>query len=191
MQTFPFEVEPAYYVEDAPRVIAEEGGRATIEDRLLTNGEKVLSVVIGAVEYPLIGDVDLLAEEGDDVEEGTVLAERPVDELCSKTGYEMLVDRYGASVQGVVLDQEILDSLVFLVTRIRDPKIPIEIGDRLSFLEKRALGIDSKQPPPPCSDKEPIIVRPQCGHSCFEAVVEQLDLFLFERLGRIGTGIHP
>ncbi len=137
--TFAFEVEPAYYVEDAPRVIAEEGGRVTIEDRLLTNGEKVLSVVVGAVEYPLVGDVDLLVEEGDDIEEGTVLAERPVDELCSKTGFEMLVDRYGASVQGVILDQEILDSLVFLVTRIRDPKIPLDIGDRLSFLEKRAF----------------------------------------------------
>ena len=135
---FEFEVEPAYYVEDAPRVLAEESGRVTIEDRLLTNGEKVISVVVGSVEYPLIGDVALLVEDGDDIEEGAVIAERPVDEVCSKTGYEMLVDRYGASVQGVVLDQEILDSLVFLVTRIRDPRVPLQIGDRLTYLEKRA-----------------------------------------------------
>ena len=135
---FPFEVEPAYYVENSPRVLAEEGGRVTIEDRLLTNGEKVISVVVGSVEYPLIGDVALLVEEGDEIEEGAVIAECPVDEVCSKTGFEMLVDRYGASVQGVVLDQEILDSLVFLVTRIRDPKIPLAIGDRVTYLEKRA-----------------------------------------------------
>jgi DNA-directed RNA polymerase subunit beta' len=135
---FAFEVEPAYYVEDAPRVLAEEAGRVTIEDRLLTNGEKALSVVVGSVEYPLVGDVDPLVEEGDDIQAGTVIAERPVDELCSKTGFEMLVDRYGASVQGVVLDQEILDSLVFLVTRIRDSKVPLAIGDRLTFLEMRA-----------------------------------------------------
>ena len=133
-----FEVEPAYYVEDAPRVLAEEGGRVTIEDRLLTNGENAVSVVVGSMEYPLVGDADILVEEGDEIEAGTVIAERPVDELCSKTAYEMLVDRYGASVQGVVLDQEILDSLVFLVTRIRDPKVPLEIGDRLTFLEIRA-----------------------------------------------------
>jgi len=137
-KVFAFEVEPAYYVEDAPRVLAEEGGRVTIEDRLLTNGEKVVSVVIGSVEYPLVGDVELLVEDGDEIEAGAVIAERPVDELCSKTAFEMLVDRYGESVQGVILDQEILDSLVFLVTRIRDPKVPLAIGDRLSFLEMRA-----------------------------------------------------
>jgi DNA-directed RNA polymerase subunit beta' len=137
-KVFAFEVEPAYYVEDAPRVLAEEGGRVTIEDRLLTNGEKVVSVVIGSVEYPLVGDVEPLVEDGDEIEAGAVIVERPVDELCSKTAFEMLVDRYGASVQGVILDQEILDSLVFLVTRIRDPKVPLAIGDRLSFLEMRA-----------------------------------------------------
>jgi DNA-directed RNA polymerase subunit beta' len=64
-KVFAFEVEPAYYVEDAPRVLAEEGGRVTIEDRLLTNGEKVVSVVIGSVEYPLVGDVEPLVEDGD------------------------------------------------------------------------------------------------------------------------------
>ena len=135
---FSFQVEGAFYVEDAPRVLAEEGGRVTIEDRLLTNGEKALAVVVGSMEYPFVGDVELLIEEGDDIEEGAVIAERPVDELCSRTGFEMLVDRYGASVQGVALDQEILDSLVFLVTRIRNPKAPLSIGDRLTFLEMRA-----------------------------------------------------
>jgi len=137
-QSYAFEVEPAYYVEDAPRVLAEEAGRVTIEDRQLTNGEKVISAVVGSVEYPLVGEVDLLVEDGDDIDEGTVIAERPVGELCSKTAYEMLSDRYGAAVQGIVLDQEILDSLVFLVTRIKDASIPLEIGDRLTFLEMRA-----------------------------------------------------
>ena len=137
-QVYAFEIEPALYVEDAPRVLSEGPGRVTIEDRLLTNGEKVMSVVVGSVEYPLVGDVDVLVEDGDDIEAGTVIAERPVDELCSKTGYDMLVDRYGASVQGIVLDQEILDSLVFLVTRIKDAKVPLTIGDRLTFLEMRA-----------------------------------------------------
>ncbi len=135
---FTFEVEPAYYVEDAPRVPAEEGGRVTIEDRQLTNGESFLSVIVGAVEYPMIGDVDLLVEEGDDVEEGTIIAERPVDELCSRTAFEMLSDRYGASIKGEVLDHEILDSLIFIVTRIKTPGIPLELGSHLSYLEKRA-----------------------------------------------------
>ncbi|RLE36847.1 hypothetical protein DRJ12_03880, partial [Candidatus Acetothermia bacterium] len=135
---FPFEVEPAYYVEKAPRVIAEEAGRVTIEDRQLTNGEKIRSVVIGSQEYPLIGDLDLLVEDGDEVEAGTVIAKRPVDELCSKTAFDMLLDRYGAAVKGEVLDREVIDSLVFIVIRIKNPNVPLKIGDRLTNLEKRA-----------------------------------------------------
>ena len=135
---FPFEVEPAFFVEAAPRVLAEEAGRATIEDRQLTNGERFRAVVIGSQEYPLVGDVDLLIEDGDDVASEAVLVERPADELCSKTAFEMLVDRYGPAVKGEVLDREILDSLVFIVVRIKNPDVPLQIGDRLTNLEMRA-----------------------------------------------------
>lgn len=137
-QEFSFEVEPAYYVEDSPKIAADEAGRVVIEDRQLTNGEKFVAVVIGSVEYPMIGDIDLLVEEGDDVEEGTIIAEGPVDELCSQTAFEMLSDRYGTSLKGEVLDREILDSLIFIVTRIKNSAIPIELGSHLSYLEKRA-----------------------------------------------------
>ena len=135
---FSFEVEPGYYVEDAPRVLAEEAGRVTIEDRELTNGEKFLAVVVGSIEYPLVGEFDLLVEEGDEIEEGTMIADRPVGELCSSTAFKMLGDRYGASVEGDVLDREILDSLVFLVVRRKDQAFPLDLGDRLTYLEKRA-----------------------------------------------------
>jgi len=135
---FEFEVEPAHFVETAPRVLAEEAGRATIEDRQLTNGEKFRAIVIGTQEYPLIGDVDLLIEDGDDVAADAVLVERPVGELCSQTAFEMLVDRYGPSVKGEVLDREILDSLVFIVIRLKGQDAPLEIGQRLTNLEIRA-----------------------------------------------------
>ncbi|MDD5219313.1 MAG: DNA-directed RNA polymerase subunit beta' [Candidatus Bipolaricaulis sp.] len=134
---FSFDVEEAYYIDDASRVLAEEGGRVTIEDRQLTNGEKVRTVIVGSQEYPIVGDVELMVEDGDEVEPDTVIAERPVGELCSKTAYAMLVDRYGA-VTGEVLDREILDTLAFVVTRIKDPAFPLALGDRLTYLEKRA-----------------------------------------------------
>ncbi len=134
---FSFDVEDAYYIDEAPRVLAEEGGRVTIEDRQLTNGEKVRTVIVGSQEYPMVGEVDLLVEDGDDVEPDTVIAERPVGELCSKTAYAMLVDRYGA-VTGEVLDREILDTLAFIITRIKDSSFPLSLGDRLTYLEKRA-----------------------------------------------------
>ncbi|MCX6101529.1 MAG: hypothetical protein NTV92_08985 [Candidatus Bipolaricaulota bacterium] len=136
-QALAFEVEPAYYIDEAPRVLAEEGGRVTIEERQLTNGERIRSVIIGGQEYPMVGDAEVMLEDGDEVEADTVIAERPVGEMCSKTAYDMLVDRYGA-VTGQPLDREILDSLAFMVTRIKDRSIPIALGDRLTYLEKRA-----------------------------------------------------
>ncbi len=136
-QALSFEVEPAYYIDEAPRVLAEEGGRVTIEERQLTNGERIRSVIIGGQEYPMVGDAEVMLEDGDDVEADTVIAERPVGEICSKTAYDMLVDRYGA-VTGQVLDREVLDSLAFIVTRIKDRSIPLALGDQLTYLEKRA-----------------------------------------------------
>ena len=137
VNAFPFSVEPAYYVEDAPRVLADEGGKVMIEERHLTNGEKMTAVVVGSQEYPIIGDIELLVEEGDKVLAETVIAERPVDEVCSETGFEMLSARYGEAIKGEKI-MEFVDSLTFLVTRVKDPEVPLKIGDRLTYLEKRA-----------------------------------------------------
>ena len=137
-EAFDFQVETAYFVEDAPRVLAEEAGRVVIEDRQLTNGEKIRSVVIGSQEYPLVGAVDLLVEDGDEVEAGSIIAEKPADEVCSTTAFKMLVERYGQTVRGEILDREILDSLIFLVTRIKHAGFPLALGDRINSLEKRA-----------------------------------------------------
>ena len=136
-QTLSFEVEPAYYIDEAPRILAEEGGRVTIEERQLTNGERIRSVIIGGQEYPMVGDAEIMLEDGDEVEADTVIAERPVGEMCSKTAYDMLVDRYGA-VTGEALDREVLDSLAFIVTRIKGRGVSLSLGDRLTYLEKRA-----------------------------------------------------
>ncbi len=135
---FPFSVEQAYYVEDAPRVVADGPGKVTIEERKLKNGEHFQAVVIGTQEYPIVGDVKILVEDGDEVDKDAVITERPVGEICSHTAYQMLVDRYGPAVNGEPIDQEVLDSLVFLVTRVKDPAVPLKPGDRLNRLEKRA-----------------------------------------------------
>ncbi|UCF10479.1 MAG: DNA-directed RNA polymerase subunit beta' [Candidatus Bipolaricaulota bacterium] len=136
--SFNFTVEPAFFVADAPAVIAEEGGRVTIEDRRLTSGEKIRAVVVGSQEYPIAGEVELNVEDGDKIEAQAMIAERPVEDVCAKTTFEMLVDRYGADVSGEVLDSEILDSLVFLITRVRNPETGLKLGERINYLEKRA-----------------------------------------------------
>jgi len=135
---FPFTVELAYYVEEAPPVVAEEKGRITVEERRLTNGEKVQAVVVGSQEYPIVGDANLMVDDGDEVKAGATIAERPVGEICSKTAFEMLTDRYGPEIKGEALEREFLDSLIFLVARVKDSAIPLNLGDRLNYLEKRA-----------------------------------------------------
>ncbi len=137
-ERFPFSIETAHFVAEAPKVVADEEGRVTIEERRLTNGEKIRSVVVGSQEYPLVGEVDLLVEDGDEVEAGAVIAERPVGEICSQTAFEMLTDRYGGAVSGEALDHEVLDSLIFLVTRVKAASLKKKPGDALTYLEKRA-----------------------------------------------------
>ncbi len=135
---YEFSVEQAYFVDDAPQVIAAEGGRVAVEERTLTNGERFRSVVIGPQEYPILGDVSTMVEDGDEIEKEAVIAERPVGELCSETAFKMLVDRYGTEVVGEPLDREILDSLVFLITKVRDRAFPRQVGERITYLEERA-----------------------------------------------------
>ena len=135
---YDFTVEQAYFVDDAPKVVATEAGRVTLEERTLTNGESSRAVVIGSQEYPIVGDIALMIEDGDEVEVGAVIADRPVDELCSRTAFDMLVDRYGVEITGEPIDHEVLDSLVFLITRVRNPAFPRQAGERITFLEKRA-----------------------------------------------------
>jgi len=137
-KAFDFDVEQAYFVDSAPAVIAEEAGRVTLEEKRLTNGEKTQAVVVGSKEYPLAGAAELNVEDGDEVEAGAVIADRPVGELCSKTAFDMLVDSYGPEVSGEAIDREILDSLVFLITRVKDPAFPRRLGDRITYLDKRA-----------------------------------------------------
>ncbi len=132
---FTFQVERAYLVTRAPRVAAEEPGEATIETRKLANGEAFRAVVIGRHEYPVTSDADLLVEDGDAIEVGETLAERPASELCSQTMFEMLRARY-EGVEGHPI-QEVVDNLVHLVVRAGD-NVPLRLGQELSTLEVRA-----------------------------------------------------
>lgn len=132
---FTFQVERAFLVTQAPRVAAEEAGRVRIEERRLQNGEPFRAVGIGHHEYPVTMDCELMVEDGDEVSEGELIAERPAREICSQTMFEMLRARYEA-VEGHPI-QEVVDNLAYLVVRVGE-NVPLRMGQELSTLEVRA-----------------------------------------------------
>ncbi len=132
---FTFQVERAILVAEAPRLTADEAGVMHVEERRLENGESFRVLAVGSHEYPVTSDAELLIDDGDEVEAGELLAERPAEEICSQTMFDMLQARY-EGVEGSTV-QETVDNLMFLVTRV-GKDVPVRLGQSLSSLEVQA-----------------------------------------------------
>jgi len=138
-----FRAEPAYTVGKASEVVAKSGGQVSLERMVLENGEEILLLRVGEEEYPLSPEAELLVEEGAEVEEGTVLASAPTRaEVLSETKFKLFKGLY-PQLEGTRLVEEI-DNLLFLVTKVRNPEIPLRVGDRVWELEKRAYELAYK-----------------------------------------------
>ncbi|MFQ6117485.1 MAG: DNA-directed RNA polymerase subunit beta', partial [Candidatus Bipolaricaulia bacterium] len=109
----------------------------------LENGEEILLRRVGEEEYPLSPEAEVLVEEGAEVEEGTVLASAPTKaEALSETKFKLFSALYpGLEAERLV---EEIDNLLFLVTKVRNPEIPLQVGDRIWELEKRAYELAYK-----------------------------------------------
>ena len=134
-----FRAEPAYKVVKAPQVVAQAPGEVSLERRRLENGEEILLVRVGELEYPLSAGAELLVEAGASVEEGTPLAEAPTgvgEELISESKYKLFRGFYPGFEATRAVEE--VDNLLFLVTKVRSPEIPVKVGDIIWELEKRA-----------------------------------------------------
>ncbi len=132
-----FETENGMVINDAPKINAEEAGEVSIEHKKLQNGEGIALVSVGEEEYPLSEDVIMEANDGDEVEEGELIAEAPVGEVCSETFHDMLKSRYGDEIESEPAQEEV-DNLAFLVTSVEDEDVPLEVGQKISQLGKEA-----------------------------------------------------
>ena len=133
---FSFEVEQAILITEAPEGRAPASGRVEIEERKLQNGEKFRVVKIGDQEFPVTLDAEIYVEDGDEVQEGELLFERPTGEICSQTMFEMLRARYeGLEGQEV---REPVDYLTYLVVKVLRDDVPLKLGQMITSLEKRA-----------------------------------------------------
>jgi DNA-directed RNA polymerase subunit beta' len=163
-----FSAEPAYAVTHAPEVRARAGGKVSFARERLENGEEILLLRVGEEEYPLSPDAELLVEEGAEVEEGAPLATAPAKaEVLSKAKFELFERLYG--VKGQRLEEEV-DNLLFLVTKVKNPEIPLKVGDTVWELEKRAYELAYKGQ-----------FEAQTGALGIKGVLESLDL---EQLSR-------
>jgi DNA-directed RNA polymerase subunit beta' len=163
-----FSAEPAYAVTHAPEVRARAGGKVSFARERLENGEEILLLRVGEEEYPLSPDAELLVEEGAEVEEGAPLATSPAKaEVLSKAKFELFERLYG--VKGQRLEEEV-DNLLFLVTKVKNPEIPLKVGDTVWELEKRAYELAYKGQ-----------FEAQTGALGIKGVLESLDL---EQLSR-------
>jgi DNA-directed RNA polymerase subunit beta' len=126
-----FEAEPAYVVVSAPEVRAKAAGQVAFEERELSNGQIMRLVRIGDQEHWITPGAQLEVKQGSHVEEGELLAISPVgpDELISETQYHFLQEVY-PDLQAQRA-RETVDSLIYLVTNVKDPSLPFRVGDRL------------------------------------------------------------
>ncbi len=126
-----FEAEPAYLVTAAPEVRAKAAGQVQFEERELPNGQVMRLVRIGEHEHWVTPGAQLEVKQGSHVEAGELLALSPVgpDELISETQYHFLQEVY-PDLQAQRA-RETIDSLIYLVTQVKDPKVPLRVGDRL------------------------------------------------------------
>ncbi|MFB6291062.1 MAG: DNA-directed RNA polymerase subunit beta' [Candidatus Bipolaricaulia bacterium] len=132
-----FETENGIVINDAPKLTATESGEVSIEHKKLQNGEGIAVVSIGEEEFPVSEEVILEVSDGDEVEEGDLIAETPVGEICSETFHEMAESRYGEDIDSELAQEEV-DNLAFLVTSVEDEEVPLEVGQKIAQLEKEA-----------------------------------------------------
>jgi len=133
-----FSAEPAYEVLDGVEVRAQSAGKVTFEEFELENGQKMRIVRVGDFEHIVTPGALLEVKKGSRVEAGELLSASPVGpgELISETQYNLLKTVYpDLKAQRA---REVVESLIYLVTSVKNPSLPFRVGERLTEPEVRA-----------------------------------------------------
>ena len=130
--------EPAYEVLEGTEVRAQAGGQVAFEEMKLENGQTLRVIRLGDKDHLVTAQAQLTVKKGSKVEEGELLAASPVgpEELISETQHNLLKTVYpDLKAQRA---RDVVDSLIFLVTSIKNPSLPFKVGDLLWEPEVRA-----------------------------------------------------
>ena len=133
-----FEAEPAYRVLGGAEVRAKTAEQIAFEEITLENGQPMRVVRLGDENYWVTPGAPLEVKQGSHVEEGELLAASPagLDELISESQFNFLQSVY-PDLQGERV-RDVVDSLIYLVTSVKDPALPFRVGDFLWEPEVRA-----------------------------------------------------
>ncbi len=133
-----FTAEPAYEVLPGVEVRAKTAGPVAFDELKLENGQTLRVVRVGDEEHLVTASAQLEVKRGSRVEAGELLAASPVgpDELITETQLNLLKAVYPDLVAQRARD--VVDSLIYLVTYVKNPVLPFRVGDLLWEPEVRA-----------------------------------------------------
>jgi DNA-directed RNA polymerase subunit beta' len=123
--------EPAFEVIEEFEVKAKAAGKASFEDMDLENGQKMIRIVIEDQQHIVTQNALLEIKDGAKVKEGDLICPSPasVDELLTETQHSVLAEAYPDLQANKIID--VVDSLIFLVTKVHDASVPFKVGDLL------------------------------------------------------------
>jgi DNA-directed RNA polymerase subunit beta' len=123
--------EAAYEIIQEMEVHAKAGGKVAVKELELANSQVMRRIIIGEDEYPVMAKAELEVKTGSEVKKGALLAASPAspDEYMTETQYNLLKGAYPNFEAQKVIDS--VDSLIYLVTAVRDHSLPFKVGDLL------------------------------------------------------------
>jgi DNA-directed RNA polymerase subunit beta' len=133
-----FTAERAWALESDFEISAEGDGKVSFEKIKLENGEeiKLIKLSNATKAFPVPPSAEMLVQSGEKVQVGQPLARLPKEEYLTETTFNFLKSVYPDLKGKKVV--EAVDSLIYLVTSVKNPTLPLTVGDRLWELEKKA-----------------------------------------------------
>lgn len=133
-----FTAERLYALENDFEISAEGDGKVSFEKIKLDNGEeiKLIKLSNATKAFPVPPSAEMLVQSGEKVQVGQPLARLLKEEYLTETAFNFLKSVY-PDLKGKKVVESV-DSLVYLVTSVKSPNVPLKVGDRLWELEKSA-----------------------------------------------------
>ncbi len=133
-----FTAELLYELGADYEIRAEGDGKVSFEKLKLGNGEelKLIKLSDSTRAFPVPADAELLVASGERVAAGQPLAKLYKENPLSETKFNFLKTVY-PDLKGKKITEQV-DSLIYLVTNVKNAQIPLKVGQQLWEFEKKA-----------------------------------------------------